>query len=442
MLKANREELKNVVASVLSDSKKLGVTAAEASIGVSSGLSVNVRLGSVENIEFSHDKTLSLTVYKGQKKGTTSTTDIRPDAIRAAVEAACRIAEYTEEDPYSGLADIENMAKEVPDLDLYHPWEIQAQDAIQWAKECEDAARQYDARITNSEGAGFSASSGFQVYGNTHGFLGSYPSTRYSMSCSVIGQMGSSMQQSYDYTVARDREDLESFTLVGHRAAEQTINRLNARKIKTTQAPVIIHASIASGLIGQFVAAISGGSLYRKSSFLVDHLGKKVFPDFMTIEEDPHLPKGLGSAPFDQEGVATHAHRLVEDGILRSYVLGSYSARKLGLKTTGNAGGVHNLRISHSDRDLNALMKQMGKGFLVTELMGHGVNLVTGDYSRGAAGFWVENGEIQFPVEEVTIAGNLKEMFLNLVGVGNDLEKRSNILTGSLLLGRMTIAGA
>jgi PmbA protein len=442
MLKSNEEELKNVVDSVLSDAKRLGATAAEVGIGVSSGLSASVRLGTVENIEFSHDKTLSLTVYKGKKKGSTSTTDIRPEALRASLEAACRIAEYTEEDPFSGLADRENIATVLPDLDLYHPWDIKAEDAINWAQQCEDAARSHDSRITNSEGASFSSYTGFRIYGNTHGFIGSYPSTQYSMSCSVIGQMGQSMQQNYDYTVARDGQDLESFTLVGVRAAERTISHLNARKIKTTKAPVIIHASIAPGLLNQFISAISGGNLYRKSSFLLDHLGKQVFPDFITIEEIPHLLKGLASAPFDQEGVATYSHRLVENGILKSYVLGSYSARKLGLKTTGNAGGIHNIRISHSDLDLNGLIKKMGKGLLVTELMGHGINLVTGDYSRGAAGFWIENGEIQFPVEEVTIAGNLKDMFLNLAYIGNDLEKRSSILTGSLLLDNMMIAGS
>lgn len=433
--------LKEVVASVLEQAKSLGMDAAEAGVSYESGLSVTVRLGEVETIEFNHDKSLGITVYKGKKKGSVSTTDIHPDALHATLEAACRIAAYTEEDPCSGLADPDCIATSIPDLNLYHPWDINPEQAVVWAKECEATARTLDSRIVNSDGATFSTHNRFRVYGNTHGFLGAYPSTRHSLSCTVIAKAGDSMQRDYDFTIARDGNDLTPRGRVGQRAAEKTLRRLNARKIKTCEAPVIFASEIAGGLIGSFIAAISGGNLYRKSSFLLDHLGKRIFPKFVQIEEEPHLPKGLGSAPFDQEGVATKRHDIIKDGMLQSYVLGSYSARKLGLKTTGNCGGIHNLILSHSQYSLPELLRGMNKGLLVTELLGHGVNIVTGDYSRGAAGFWVENGEIQYPVEEITIAGNLKEMFSNLVAVGNDVEKRSNILTGSLWIDHMTIAG-
>jgi PmbA protein len=443
-LKEEWTNLKNVVEDVLKQAKALGVDAAEAGIVYQSGLSVTVRLGETETIEFNRDKSLNITVYKGKKKGTVSTTDILPNALRTTLEAACRIATYTEEDECSGLADQENMANanDIPNLDLYHPWDIAPEQAIAWAKECEDTARAVDPKIVNSEGASFSTHSHFRIYGNTHGFIGAYPSTRHSLSCVVIGKSNDSMQRDYDYTQARDGRELESTEQIGRRAAERTLKRLNGRKIKTCEAPVIFAAEIASGLIANFIAAISGSQLYRKSSFLVDHLGKRIFPTFVHLEEVPHLLKGLGSAPFDQEGVATKRHDIVREGILQSYVLSSYSARKLGLKTTGNCGGIHNLMISSSEYGLPELIKNMNTGLLVTELLGQGVNLVTGDYSRGAAGFWVENGEIQYPVEEITIAGNLKQMFSNLVAVGNDIEKRSHILTGSLWIDQMTIAGA
>lgn len=433
--------LKEIVTDVIKKAKDLGMDAAEAGLSYESGLSVTVRMGEVDTIEFNQDKSLGITVYKGQKKGSVSTSDIHPDALKTTLEAACRIATYTEDDPCSGLADADRMADAIPDLDLYHPWDITPEQAIIWAKDCETTARTLDPKIVNSEGATFSTHQRFRVYGNSHGFLGAYPSSRYSLSCVVIAKAQDSMQRDYDFTVARDGQDLEPRARVGQRAAERTLRRLNARKIKTCEVPVIFAAEIAGGLMGSFIAAISGGNLYRKSSFLLDHLDKRVFPEFIQIEEAPHLLKGLGSAPFDQEGVATKKHSIVQDGILQSYVLSSYSARKLGLKTTGNCGGIHNLIVSHSQYSLPDLLKGMNKGLLVTELLGHGVNIVTGDYSRGAAGFWVENGEIQYPVDEITIAGNLKEMFSNLVAVGNDTEKRSNILTGSVWVDRMTIAG-
>lgn len=434
-------QLKEVVANVLKKAKALGMDAAEASVSYGSGLSVTVRMGAIETIEFNQDKSLGITVYKGKKKGSVSTTDIHPNALQATLDAACRIATYTEDDPYSGLADFELMCTEIPDLDLNHPWAMSPEQAVVWATECEASARARDQRIVNSDGATLSTHTHFRVYGNSHGFLGAYPSTRHSLSCAVIAKSNDAMQRDYDYTIARDAQDLEPRIKVGQHAAERALKRLNGRKLKTCEAPVIFAAELAGGFFGNFIAAISGGNLYRKSSFLVDHLEKAIFPSFIHMQEEPHLPKGLGSAPFDSEGVATKKHDIIRDGILQSYVLSSYSARKLGLKTTGNGGGIHNLVISTSDYNLDALLKNMGKGLLVTELLGQGVNLVTGDYSRGAAGFWIENGEIQYPVEEITIAGNLKTMFKNLVAIGNDIEKRSNILSGSVWVDRMTIAG-
>lgn len=441
-MKPEWDNLKAIVSEVLKKAKSLGADAAEAGISYESGLSTTVRMGETETIEFNRDKSLDITVFKGKKKGSVSTSDIRKEAITSAIEAACRIATYTEEDPCAGLADESSLAKQIPDLDLYHPWAVSPEQAVLWAKECEASAREFDARITNSEGATFSSHKQYCVYANTHGFMGAYPSTLHTLYCTVIAKANDMMQRDYDYTIACDSHDLESRLAVGQNAALKTLRRLNARKMKTCESPVIFSAEIAGSLFSSFVSAISGANLYRKSSFLLDHLDKPIFPAFVHIQEDPHLKKGLGSAPFDEEGVATHRRTLIDAGVLKSYVLNSYSARKLGLKTTGNAGGVHNLMISHGDHDLPDLIKEMGTGLLVTELMGHGVNLVTGDYSRGASGFWIENGEIQYPVQEITIAGNLKEMFAHLVAVGNDIEHRGNILTGSLWVHKMTIAGA
>lgn len=441
-MKAEWKNLDNLALEILKEAKQMGADAAEVGISEGSGLTASVRLGEVETVEFHQDKNLEITVYKGKKKGSVSSCDVHREAIQSVLEAACRIAEYTEEDPYAGLADRERLASKILDCDLYHPWEVSAEEAISWTKECEASARAFDTRIVNSEGATFSTHQDYRVYANTQGFIGAYPTSRYGLSCTVIAKHQDSMQRDYDFTVARDGRDLEARVAIGQKAALRSLRRLNARKIKTCEAPVIFEARIAPGLLGSFITAISGGNLYRKSSFLLDHLDKAVFPPFVQIKEMPHLLKGLGSAPFDQEGVQTTERVIVDKGILKSYVLSSYSARKLGLKTTGNSGGVHNLIISHTDHDLPALLQEMGTGFLVTELIGQGPNIVTGDYSRGAAGFWVEKGEIQFPVEEVTIAGNLKEMFANIVAIGDDVEKRSNILTGSLWINRMTIAGS
>ncbi len=435
------KQLEDLVGAILDEAKAHGASAAEAALSIGSGLSVTVRLGEVETIEHNRDKGLGVTVYFGQRKGSASTSDFGLAAIKETVRAASSIAKFTAEDNCAGLADASLMAQEVPDLDLHHPWALSAEQAIEMARACEDAARSVDARITNSEGGSLSSHQGLHAYGNSHGFLGGYASTRHSLSCAVIGQDSSGMQRDYWYSVARDSSELESATDIGKRAAERTLRRLNARRLGTCQAPVIFTAEIATSLLSHFISAIRGGNLYRKSSFLVDHLGKQIFPAHVHIHEQPHIKKALGSAPFDSEGVATRARDLVSGGVLQSYVLDSYAARKLDMQTTGNAGGVHNLFIDSGAHDLPGLLKLMGKGLLVTELIGMGVSTLTGDYSRGAAGFWVENGEIQYPVEEITIAGNLRDMFMHLVEVGSDIDLRGNTRTGSILIENMTIAG-
>lgn len=434
-------ELESLVQQVLAEANRLGASGAEAGVSLEAGLSVTVRLGEIETLEYHRDRGVGITVYFGQRKGSASTSDFAPQAVRETVRAACDIARYTSEDACAGLADAALMARDVPDLDLCHPWDIDAERAIVIAQRCEAAARTADARITNTEGATLSSHQGLRVYGNSHGFVGGYPSTRHSISCSVIAGKDDQMQRDYWYSVARRHQDLEDAESVGRIAAERTLRRLNGRKLGTRQVPVIFAAEIATGLFRSFTSAVRGSSLYRKSTFLLDHLGKQVFPEFVHIHEQPHLRGALGSAAFDSEGVATRARDLISDGVLQGYVLDSYSARKLGMQTTGNAGGVHNLSVDSGAHDFNALLREMDTGLLVTELMGQGVNMVTGDYSRGAAGFWVEKGEIQYPVEEITIAGNLKDMFKSIVAIGNDVERRGNIRSGSVLLERMTVAG-
>ncbi len=434
--------LEQLVSELLAEAKKQGASAAEAGVSSDTGLSLTVRMGDVETIEHTRDNGLGVTVYFGQSKGSASTSDLTPQAVRDTVKAACNIAKYTTEDSCSGLADARLMAKELPDLDLYHPWDIDVDAAIELGKRCEDAARSLDSRIVNSEGASLNTHAGLHVYGNSHGFVGGYPTSRHSLSCTVISQQAEAMQRDYWYTVGRAATDLEPAEHVGQKAARRALGRLGARKISTREAPVIFQSDVATSLLRSFTGAIRGAALYRKSSFLLDHLDKKIFPDFIHIHENPRQLKGLGSAAFDGEGVATKARDLVRDGILKSYILSSYSARKLGMQTTGNAGGVRNLAIDPGDLSLDALLKKMDKGLLVTEMMGHGVNMVTGDYSRGATGFWIERGEIQYPVEEITIAGNLKQMFQQLLAVGYDEECRGNIRTGSWLIENMTIAGS
>lgn len=441
-LKDRQAQLQQMVEDMLREAASQGASAAEAGVNFDIGLSVSVRLGEVETIEHTRDQGMGVSVYFGHRKGSASTSDFKPEAIRDTVRAACNIAKFTTEDPCSGLADASRMAGEQPDLDLYHPWEIEVDEAIAKGVECENAARELDPRITNSEGATLNSHSGLQVYGNSHGFVGGYPSSNHSLSCSVIGGKGDAMQRDYWYTSARSPEDMESAREVGRRAAERTLARLGSRQIETREAPVIFQAEMAVSLLRGLTRAISGSALYRRSSFLLDHLDQQIFPEFVRIRENPLLRKGPASAPFDSEGVATAPKDLVRDGILRSYLLSSYSARKLNMETTGNGGGVRNLSIDSGELDLAGLLKRMDCGLLVSELMGSGLNMVTGDYSRGAAGFWVENGEIQYPVEEITIAGNMKQMFAGLQAVATDVDRRGGIQTGSWLLGPMMIAGS
>jgi len=437
------ETLQNIATSILAFAQKGGANACETHISEGSGQNVTARMGEVETIEYTRDKGFSVTVYIGQNRGNASSSDFSPKAIEETVAAALAIARYTAADRFAGLADADLLATDFPDLDLYHPWSLSVEQAVELAKQCEAAALAVDRRITNSEGASVSVSAAQFIYANSLGFIGGYPSTSHSIGCAVIAGDESGMQRDYWYSVARTKDDLERIDVVGQRAGQRSLARLGARKISTCDAPVLFDASIAPSLLGYFVQAISGSSLYRKSSFLLDSIGKQVFPENIQIDELPYLTKGLASHPFDDEGVATHARKIVKNGIVQGYFLGSYAARKLGMCSTGNAGGNHNL-ILKNDAPLtfNALLKKMDKGLLVTELLGHGVNLVTGDYSQGAAGFWVEKGEICFPVEEITIAGNLRTMLRGIVAVGNEVVVRGSRQCGALLIDRMTIAGS
>lgn len=426
---------------MLQIAKKLGATQAQVSLHASIGLNVTVRKQEVETLEFNRDKAVSITVYIGKRKGSASTTDIHERSLYAAVEAAVNLAKMTEEDPFSGLAENHQMAKEIVPLDLYHPWDLTVDEAVRSAKTCEKSGFAFDKKIVNSEGASLSSSQSYHVYANTHGFLGCYPTSRHSLSCTMIAQDAKSMERDYEYTVSRHVNGLEPADKIGKEAAQKAVKRLSARKIATQKTPVVFHSSIASGLIGQFIGAISGGRLFRKSSFLQDSMGKQVFPAHMHIYERPYLKGELSSASFDGDGVATWDKDFIKEGIVNNYVLGVYSARKLNLVTTGNSGGVHNLFVHPGEDDFEALLRKMNKGLLVTELMGPGINLVTGDYSRGATGFWVENGEVQFPVHEMTIAANMRDMFKNLVSVGMDVDNRGGIKTGSLLIEEMMLGG-
>ena len=435
-------QLQEMSADVLRLAKQAGATAAEAEISLGIGQNVSVRMNETETIEYNRDKGISVSVYFGQQKGHASTSDLSPEAIQDTVAAACNIARYTAKDEFCGLADASLMAKDVPDLDLYHPWDLPVDQAIEIAKKCESAARHVDTRISNSEGAAVSTYEGMFAYANTHGFNNGYATSRHSLSCSVIADDGNdNMQRDYWYSTARSAQDLESADFVGRLAGERTVRRLGSKRIKTAEVPVLFEASLASGLISHLVSAISGGSLYRKSSFLLDSIGKQIMSPHITIQEDPFLLRGLASSPFDNEGVVTKPRVLVKDGVLQGYMLSSYSARKLGMASTGNAGGNHNLIVSHGDLDFNGLLKTMGTGLLVTELLGHGINMVTGDYSRGAAGFWVENGVIVHPVEEITVAGNLQTMFQQIVAIGNDVLVQGSKQVGSILIENMTVAG-
>lgn len=436
------EQLQQLVEDLLSTARKQGADAAEASISVDQGLSVTARLGEVETIEHHRDQGLGVSVYFGQRKGSASTTLLTQEAIQDTVKAACDIARYAAEDPYAGLPDADNLATVFPDLQLYHPWSIDADQAVELALSCEQAAMDYHPDIQNSEGASVVSHRGLRLLGNSHGFVHGYPSTRHSISCSVIGKRGDSMQRDYWFTQARRADALASAVSVGEQAAKRTIERIGAKSMGTRSCPVLYSAQVSAGLIGHFIGAIRGGNLYRKSSFLLDSVGQPVFPEFVRIHEQPLLKQALGSSAYDAEGVATMPRDIVTAGVVQGYVLNSYSARKLGLKTTANAGGVHNLTVEPGEQDFDDLLKTMDTGFVVTELMGQGVNILTGDYSRGASGFWVEGGKIQYPVEEVTIAGNLRDMYQNIVAIGRDLDTRgSSTRCGSILINQMTLAG-
>jgi PmbA protein len=433
--------LQQKIEDLLAEAKRRGASAAEAAVSNNTGLEVAVRLGEVETVEHTRDHGLWISVYFGQRKGSASTSDLSMGAIRDAVEQACTIATHTQEDCCAGLAPAELMAAELPDLDLHHPWAIGVDEAVRLAVACEDAARGADPRIVNSEGASFSTHAGLQVYGNSHGFLGGYPSTRHGLSCAVVGKQGDAMQRDHWWTTARAAEDMDDPAAVGLRAAERTVARLGARRLSTREVPVLYRAELAAGLLRHLTGAIHGSGLYRKTSFLLDKLGERILPAFVQVQEDPHKPRGLASAAFDGDGVATAPKHLVRDGVLSSYLLDHYSACKLGMQTTGNAGGARNLSVEMGELDRTGMLKALDTGLFVTELMGQGVNNVTGDYSRGASGFWVENGEIQYPVEEITIAGNLLDMYRNLVAVGNDCDFPGSTTTGSWLIERMTVAG-
>jgi protein pmbA homolog len=441
LLKSQEQTLRDAVSFAIDTAQKAGATA-EVGVTKVSGLSVSTRLQEIENVEFTNDGALGISVYLGQQKGNASTSDLSEEAIKNTVEAALAIAKYTSPDDCTGLADKELMAFEAPDLELYHGASVDVEQATKLALEAEKSALEYDAKIVNSNGASFNSHTGVRVYGNTHGMLQSYLSSRYSLSCSVIGGELDQLENDYEYTVSREFDALSSADWVGQNCAKKVIARLNPQKLTTREVPVIFLNDVATGLISHLTGAISGGSLYRKSSFLLDHLGKQVLPDWFQISERPHLLRRLASTPFDSEGVRTQNLEIIQDGVLQTYLLTSYSGRKMGMQSTGHAGGIHNWLVKPNlTGGLTALLRQMSTGLLVTDVMGQGVNIVTGDYSRGAAGFWVENGEIQYPVAEITIAGQLQDMLKNIVAVADDVEHRSNIQTGSILLDKMKISG-
>jgi PmbA protein len=435
-------DLELIIQRALDEARTRGASQAEAAVSQDTGLSVGVRLGEVETLEHQRDRSMGITVYFGSRKGSASTADFSLDAVRATVAKACSIARFTAEDSSAGLADLELMAQMPEDLDLSHPWSVTADRAIEIAKSSEAAALGFDSRINNSEGASLGTHQGLHVYGNTHGFIGGYPTTSHTVSCVVLAGSGEDMQRDYWYTSSRDWRELQDPEAVGRESARRTIARLGPRKISTRRAAVLFVPELARGLIGHFAAAIRGSSQYRQSSFLLNSVGQQVFPDWFSISERPHIPKAMGSAPFDEEGVATHDRELIVDGVLTGYILSSYSARKLGLQSTGNAGGAHNLIVAPNQRGgADAMLSRLGTGLLVTELMGQGINAVTGDYSRGAAGFWVENGALQYPVAEITIAGNLRAMFSGIASVGDDVDMRGGTRVGSILVQEMTVAG-
>jgi PmbA protein len=440
-VRSEQGRLTELVADILGEARRQGASGAEVSATVETGLAVNVRMGALETVEFNQDRGFGITVYFGARKGSASTSDSSRAAIEETVRAAVNIARHTQEDPYNGLADADLMPQSLPDLDLFHPWALDPAAAEALAHTCERAGRDRDGRIVNSEGAQVSSQQACRVYGNSHGFIGAYLATRHGVSCSLIAADASGMQRDYWYTQARDPARLQDVEAVGREAAQRTVARLSPRKVATGHFPVLFAPNLAGGLVGALLGALSGGAQYRKASFLLDSLGQTVAAPQLALVEEPHLPNRIGSAAFDGDGVATARKAFVDAGVVHNYVLSAYSARRLGMCTTGNAGGVFNLQVRGDTRPVAELLRIMGRGLLVTELMGQGVNGVTGDYSRGAAGFWVEEGAIAYPVDEITIAGNLRDMLRDIVHVGDDPDERGNICAPSLLIGRMTVAG-
>ncbi|MDR3385733.1 MAG: metalloprotease PmbA [Rudaea sp.] len=434
------DQLATLAEDVIRRCRAAGASEAEVGASIDLGLNVNVRMGEVETIEHTRDRSFGVTVYFGKRKGSASTADLQPDSIGKTIEQACAIARYTEEDPYTGLADPDRLARQFPDLDLWHPWKIAPEEAIRLGVEIEDAGRVEG--ISNSEGASVQTGESLSVYATSQGFVGKERGTRHMLSCALIAEDDAGMQRDYWYESVRAASDFPDAASIGRKAAGRTLARLGARQLGTRECPVLFVPEVARGLIGHLVSAVSGGALYRKSSFLLDHMGKKILPDFVEIVERPLLPRGQASGAFDSEGVATMDSDLVRGGVLQRYVLGSYSARKLGMQSTGNAGGIHNLVVRTGTDDFAAMLGKLGTGLVVTEVMGQGVSIVTGDYSRGASGFWVENGQIAYPVEEITIAANLRDMFTGIAAIGADVDPRSHILTGSILVDRMMLAGS
>jgi PmbA protein len=435
------DTLRQIAHDMLRYAGQQGASACSAEVSDGFGQAVTVRRDKVETIEYNRDKGMSVSVYIGQRRGNANTSDFSPKAVRDAVDAALAIARHTASDDCAGLPDADMLATEFPDFDLYHPWHLDVEQAIALARECEQSAFDYDKRIRNSEGATVQLHEAQFVYANSLGFMGGFPTSRHSVSCAVIAGKGSAMQRDYWYSEARNAVEMLRVEEIGRIAAERALRRLKSRKLGTMQCAVLYEAPVAASLLGHFVGAVSGGSLYRKSSFLLDQLGKQVFSKNVRIDDIPDIPRGLASSAFDDEGVKTQRRAIVDKGVLQGYFLGSYSARKLGMKTTGNAGGNHNLIVRPGKLDFDGLLKKMGRGLVVTELLGQGVNHVTGDYSRGAAGFWVEHGEIQYPVEEITIAGNLKDMYRNIAAVGNDVLVQGSRQCGSILVENMMVAG-
>ena len=438
----NTEDFQQMVVDTLAFAKKQGATEAKVGLSISCGLQMNVRQQSVDTLEFNRDKGLSITVYVDKQKGSASTSDLKPRAIEETVKAAVSIAKATQADSCYGLAAKELMAQDIKECDLYHPWDISVEEAIQIATECERAALEHDPRIINSDGASFHSSQGFYVQGNSQGFIASTPSSRHSLSCVVIAKDDGGMERDHEYTLSRESGKLLSAQMVGEVAASKAVSRLSAQKCHTQECRVLFDKSVASSIFGHFLSAISGSKLYRDASFLKDSIDTQVFPTWLRIDERPHLLKALGSSSFDGDGLATYAKDFVTDGRVRHYVLSTYSARRLGLASTANAGGVHNIYVSPNDAGFDAMLKRLDTGVLVTRMMGQGINLVTGDYSRGASGFWVENGEIQYPISEFTVAGNLKEIFANIEAVGDDTDPRQSMQVGSTLISKMMVAGS